>query len=68
MHHNRIFIVFGILVALSPFVGLPYSWLAVLLPVLGALIVLCALLFGRARQAPPVVVTDSAIYETSSGV
>ncbi len=30
----------GILVAISPFIGLPYSWLAWILPVLGGITVL----------------------------
>lgn len=40
MHHKRIWIGFGVVIALTPFVGLPYSFLMVLLPLLGAMLIL----------------------------
>jgi CDP-diglyceride synthetase len=38
MHRSTFFILLGILVSLVSFIGLPYSWLMVLLPVFGLLI------------------------------
>jgi hypothetical protein len=39
----------GILIALSPFLGLPYAWLMVIIPVLGILAAAFALL-ARVRR------------------
>ena len=47
----------ALLVALSPFLGLPYSWLMWLLPILGLLIVFIALSSRRSaarHEEPPV--------------
>lgn len=38
MSRESLLIGIGLLVLLSPFLGLPYSWLMVLLPVLGAVV------------------------------
>lgn len=54
----------GALVALSPFVGLPYSWLLFLLPILGLSIMVTAFLMRR-KDALPKVAYDE---ETSSPV
>lgn len=40
MSRESLLIIVGILVALSPFVGLPLVWLAFVAPLLGAVIVL----------------------------
>ena len=43
MHRETILVILGALIALSPFAGLPLSWLDVLTPVLGAGVIAIAL-------------------------
>ena len=40
MSRESLLVLIGILVVLSPFVGLPLTWLAVLVPVLGGMVAL----------------------------
>jgi len=63
----RALLVIGSIVALSPYLGLPYSWLMALLPLLGlATLVIALRLFRRARMraseapAPPYDGTTAA--------
>ncbi len=48
MSHEGTLILLGILVVLTPFLGLPYSWLMVIIPLLGLLVLGFAILL-RAR-------------------
>lgn len=57
MSKKNIVTLLGVLVILSPFAGLPYSWLMVLLPLLGIGVVLTAFLM-RKKETPPVAVYD----------
>lgn len=52
MNRKQTLLALGVLVVLSPFVGLPYAWLMWILPALGVLIVFAAL-SGRARVSAP---------------
>lgn len=53
MSKETTLIIVGVLVVLSPFLGLPESWLSVILPILGAVIlVLGYLTFDRRRKTP----------------
>ncbi len=56
MNSPRALVLLGIVTALSPFVGLPYSWLRVLLPILGIVIVVVAFRVRaiRPRRVEPV--------------
>lgn len=56
MNSPRALVLLGILTALSPFIGLPYSWLRVLLPILGIVIVVVAFRVRaiRPRRVEPV--------------
>lgn len=49
MSRRVILLILGVLVILSPFVGLPLSILAWILPILGAFIVLTTLALRRRR-------------------
>lgn len=49
MSRRLILIILGILVAISPFVGLPLSILSWVLPILGALIVLTTLALKKRK-------------------
>jgi hypothetical protein len=42
----------GVLVLVTPYLGLPMSWLAVLLPALGAIILVIAQIIRRQGTAP----------------
>lgn len=48
MSRASLIVLFAALIAVSPFLGLPYSWLMVLEPVLGGLIAILAFT-GRER-------------------
>lgn len=53
MSRETLIIVLALLTALSPFVGLPYPYLMVVLPVLGLIIAASALVL-RIRRMPEV--------------
>lgn len=60
---------FGLLTAVSPFVGLPYSWLMWLLPILGLISFALALtLRVRRQRARAVSVAPSVTPEHESSV
>lgn len=60
----RLLIVFGVLVLVSPYLGLPYSWLMFLLPVLGVVILALGVrLHQKARKA-----SAPAPYDTQQSV
>lgn len=65
MTKEGLLITLGVLTTVSPFVGLPSSWLSYILPVfgLGAAVVAYAML--RARKAAP---PGSAFHEASPAV
>lgn len=48
---SRLFVL-GVLTLLAPYLGLPYAWLMVMLPILGILIIITALAL-RARRPKP---------------
>lgn len=51
MSRELLLIVLGLLSALVPFIGLPYSWLMIILPVLG--VAVAGIAFSlRGRRAP----------------
>ncbi len=50
MSRNRILTLLGVLIFLSPFIGLPYSWLTVILPVLGVLVLIIAFTPSRTTR------------------
>ena len=50
MSRESVLLVLAVLVILSPFLGVPYSWLMVLLPILGVLILGIAITL-RARRS-----------------
>lgn len=54
MSKKNIVTLLGVLVILAPFIGLPYSWLMVLLPLLGIGIVVTAFLMRRKDTTPTV--------------
>ncbi len=51
MHRHNALVLLGLLAALSPFVGLPYSVLAFVLPVLGLLVAGTALTMRKGNVA-----------------
>lgn len=51
MSRERILIALGVLIALSPFVGLPYAWLMVFLPIAGLLATLIGVTLDMRRRA-----------------
>jgi TRAP-type C4-dicarboxylate transport system permease small subunit len=55
MSRERILTLIGLLTALAPFLGFPYSWLMFILPVLGVLVALIALSLPRRRHVAPAV-------------
>lgn len=70
MSHESTIFLLGILIALTPFLGLPYSWLMVIVPVLSVLTALFAIL-ARARRladAHVAVRAPAPLNETSSTI
>ncbi len=57
MSRESVLILCGLLVAFSPFSGLPVSWLAWLLPILGAVVIAVGVSF-KAQKILAVPVTD----------
>lgn len=49
MSRESTLIFLGVLIALSPFIGLPYSWLMVILPILALALVLIAVALRAKR-------------------
>lgn len=69
MSHESTLLLIGILVVLSPFLGLPYSWLMVIVPFLGVVVVaLSIILRARNMRAPEVqeVTVPSPVFDESS--
>ncbi len=69
MSHESTLLLIGILVVLCPFLGLPYSWLMVIVPVLGVSVAaLSIILRARTMQAPEVqeVTVPSPVFDESS--
>lgn len=61
MSREGIIMVLAVVVMISPFVGLPYSWLAWVLPIIGlALFALALSLRVRRQRARAVVVTPQS--------
>lgn len=57
MSRESVLILFGLLVAFSPFSGLPISWLAWILPILGATVLVIGVSF-KAQKILAVPVTE----------
>jgi hypothetical protein len=53
----------GVLIMLSPFLGLPSSWFSYILPVLGIVILAVGYTALRARRAPHAVRVAAAAHE-----
>lgn len=73
MSHEGTLTLLGILVLLTPFLGLPYSWLMVILPIFGlAVMALSILLRARGMSRVPVehaeAVTTPSFDETTSAI
>jgi len=49
MTRESLLIVIGALLALSPFLGLPYSWLMVLVPALSAVVIVIGVTLRKKR-------------------
>jgi len=45
-------LVVGVLVLVSPFLGLPMSWLTFLLPILGAIVITISQIIRKERKTP----------------
>ncbi len=52
MHRQRMLIILGVLIALAPYLGLPYGWLMFLLPLLGIIVLSLGLSLRIKRRAP----------------
>lgn len=72
MSHESTILLIGILITLSPFLGLPYSWLMVVVPILGIMTaVLSIIIRARSMREPQaqeatVPVSDPVFDESSS--
>lgn len=53
MSHETTVLLLAIAVMLSPFLGLPYSWLMVIVPLLGIAIAILSVLMRMRQMAPP---------------
>lgn len=62
MSREHILVILGILSAVSPFAGLPLSWLMVLYPVVGVCVALIGITLVRRKK----VSVPLAIHEASS--
>lgn len=63
MSHETTLLLLGILVILAPFLGLPYSWLMVMVPILGICIsALAVILRARTMQRAPMP-SSEAVHE-----
>jgi uncharacterized membrane protein len=52
MSRENFLILLGVLVLLSPFAGLPMTWLAWILPILGIFILIVGFTLRRSRKQP----------------
>jgi hypothetical protein len=72
MSHESTLLLVGIIVILSPFLGLPYSWLMVIVPVLGvAIVALSVILRARVMMRVPQVqetTAPSPVFDESTSV
>lgn len=62
MHRESILIALGVLIAVSPYLGLPYAWLMFMLPIFGFIVLAIGLSLQMRRRAR---VNDSAPNETN---
>jgi cytochrome c-type biogenesis protein CcmH/NrfF len=58
MSRENLLILIGVLVTLSPFAGLPLTWLAWILPILGILVVIIGVTFYRSRRESEIPATS----------
>jgi hypothetical protein len=64
MPRESILILLGVFIALSPFVGLPYSWLMWFVLVLGLLVIAQGIsLRAKKQKAPPREVTVAPVRD-----
>jgi hypothetical protein len=59
MSRENLLIIFGLVVALAPFMGLPISWLSVLLPLCGVMVVIIGWTVRSRRKALSASQTDT---------
>lgn len=65
MSHEGTLTLLGILTVLAPFLGLPYSWLMVIIPILGlAIVALSVLLRARSMSEVPAEHTPEPIAQS----
>lgn len=62
MSHEGTLTLLGVLILLAPFLGLPYSWLMVILPLAGLSIITLSIIL-RARGLKEVVVHTHTVHE-----
>lgn len=62
MSRESVLIVVGILVAISPFSGLPVSWLVWILPIMGAIVAV----IGMTYKAQSVLATIPALEDETA--
>jgi len=53
MSKETILVIVGVLIVLSPFLGLPQSWLSLMLPILGLVVIVVAYLAMKGRRNLP---------------
>ncbi len=63
MKNGRTLIILGALVIVAPFIGLPYSWLRFMLPVLGALVLVAGVRSRPRRAQEPVPAAEPSYDE-----
>jgi hypothetical protein len=56
----------GVLVLLTPFIGLPHSWFAWILPVLGIITLVIGQLMRKHRATPQTVRAEPSVLESVS--
>ncbi len=66
MSRESTLILLGILIALTPFVGLPLLWRAILLPIFGALVVLIGITLRAHKLARKTDLPEAASSEIAS--
>lgn len=60
MSRETMLIVLGVVISLTPFVGLPLSWRSAIIPILGALVVIIGITLRARRLTPPPVSSELA--------
>jgi len=66
MTRESTILLLGLVTALAPFLGLPYSWLMVILPLAGFSIVILSVLLRARRMQEPISEPTVVSYEENS--